>query len=150
MKNSPLIGLVALFLLVFGLWQSAQLATLEATGIRTAGRIVGFQQELRSTSNGVPSTYYDPIVKFRTQDNREIEFKDYIGRYLPIYLLGPKVTVLYSAADPRGSAMIDLGPFLNWAIPALTLLAALFAIGITLSRLRGGSERSTAETAALD
>jgi hypothetical protein len=91
MKSSPLIGLVAIFLLTFGIWQSTRLATLEATGIRTEGRIVNFKEGRSSSVGGGESTYYDPIVKFRTQDNREIEFEDSIGKYLPMYLVGPKV-----------------------------------------------------------
>lgn len=150
MKSSPFIGLIASFLLIFGIWQSAQLATLESTGIRTEGRIVGFQEESSSSSSGSRSTYYDPIVKFRTQDNREIEFKDYNGKYLPMYLAGSKVTVLYSAADPHGSAMIDLGRFLNWSIPASMLLAGLFATGMTILRMWGGSNDATTEPARLD
>jgi Protein of unknown function (DUF3592) len=150
MKSSPYIGLIASLLLIFGIWQSTQLATLEATGIRTEGRIVGFQQESSSSSSGSHSTYYDPIVKFRTQDNREIEFKDYNGKYLPMYLSGSKVTVLYSAADPHGSAMIDLGRFLNWSIPVSMLLAGLFAAGMTILRMWGGSNGATTEPAELD
>jgi len=145
MKSSPFIGLIAILLLIFGIWQSMKLATLEATGIRTEGRIVNFKERLTSTSGGGLSTHYDPIVKFRAQDNREIECED-----LPMYLLGPKVTVLYAAAEPRGTAMIDLGLVVNWAIPALTLLAGLFATGMTVLRMRGGSEDSAAEPAALD
>jgi uncharacterized protein DUF3592 len=150
MKSSPFIGLVAIFLLVFGIWQSMRLATLGTAGIRTEGRIVGFQPTWSSSASGGQSTHYDPIVKFRSQDNREIEFKDSIGRYLPMYLFGPHVTVLYSAADPRGSAMIDRGPVLNWAIPALTLLAGVFATGLTLLRMHGGSNEATTEPAELD
>ena len=150
MKSSPFIGLIAILLLIFGIWQSMKLATLEATGIRTEGRIVNFKERLTSTSGGGLSTHYDPIVKFRAQDNREIEFEDTIGKYLPMNLLGPKVTVLYAAAEPRGTAMIDLGLVVNWAIPALTLLAGLFATGMTVLRMRGGSEDSAAEPAALD
>jgi hypothetical protein len=45
------------------------------------------------------------------------------------------VTVLYNADDPRGDVMVDRGPFWNWAIPGLLLLAAallgwLFAVMI--------------------
>lgn len=150
MKSSPFIGLIAIFLLIFGIWQSMQLATLEAMGIRTEGRIVNFKERLTSSSGGGLSTHYDPIIKFRAQDNREVEFEDSIGKYLPMYLLGPKVTVLYSAADPRGSAMIDLGLVVNWAIPALTLLAGLFATGMTILRMRGGSGYAANEEPELD
>ena len=150
MKNSPLIGLVAIFLFVFGLWQSAELATLEATGIRTRGEIVDFQPTWTSSSTGGQSSHYFPIVKFRTQDNREIKFKASTSKYLSAFLFDPEVTVLYSADDPRGSAMIDLGLFLNWAIPALTLLAGLFATGMTILRMRGGSTDATTEPAELD
>ncbi len=141
MKSSPLIGLFAIVLLAYGIWQSARLAHLEMNGMRSEGRIVRFEEKWSATASGHSS--YDPIVKFRTHDNRDVEFEDTIGKYLPMYLHGSNVTVLYAADDPRGSAMIDLGLFLNWSIPASTLLAGLFATGMTLMRLRGGSERPT-------
>jgi hypothetical protein len=150
MRSALLTGLLAVFLLIFGIWQTTRLTDLEATGLRTEGRIINFKERWSSSFGGGESTHYDSIVKFRTQDNREIEFDDGIGQYLPMYLLGPKVRVLYAAADPRGSAMVDLGPVLNWVIPALTLLAGPFATGMTVLRMRVGSGDATAEPIELD
>jgi len=103
-------------------WQVATLASLEETGIRTEGQIVRSKAEWHSGNRGyIDQPNYHAIVKFRTQDNRTIEFKDFAGDQLPFFQRpGTTVTVLYHASDPLGSAIIDRGLFWNWVRLALS------------------------------
>jgi hypothetical protein len=80
---------------------------------------------LKGESSGSARQYtYHAIVRFRTDRNEAIEFRDSFGRNPPSYRAGDRVTVLYNADDPRSNVMIDRGPFWNWAIPGLLLLGA--------------------------
>ena len=119
--------LICLFVIIgiaFCAWQGIKVAKLEATGIRPDGHVVRMQarDNLNYSSHGVTgyigNTDYHAIVRFRTQDNQTIEFEDFAAEALPIFpnssYAGKTVTVLYLASDPRGYAIIDRGPFLNW------------------------------------
>jgi hypothetical protein len=120
-KAAPLVGLFAAALLAAGLYVANDVARLEASGLRAQGAVVRLKAESSSGSSGYS---YHPIVRFRTDRNVTIEFKDSVGSNPPGYRPGDKVTVLYLPDDPRGHAIIDRGPLWNWAIPVLLLLGA--------------------------
>jgi hypothetical protein len=101
---------------------------------------VRLHEEWSSSSKGSHYTYY-PVVRFRTDTNETIEFKDSMGSNPPSYRSGDKVTVLYLADAPRGNAMIDRGPFWNWAMPGGIFLAALLVGAVWQSVLRSGAAR---------
>jgi hypothetical protein len=108
-------------------WQVAKLASLEEAGIRAEGQIVRWKEEKhygngnRGVAGYIDQADYHAIVKFHTQDNRTIEFKDFAGDVLPIFQRpGTTVTVLYHGSDPLGSAIIDRGLFWNWVRLALS------------------------------
>jgi hypothetical protein len=118
---APLVAVFAAVLLVVGVYQARDVARLEASGLRAQGAVV----RLKGGSSGSARQYtYHAIVRFRTDRNEAIEFRDSFGRNPPSYRAGDRVTVLYNADDPRSNVMIDRGPFWNWAIPGLLLLGA--------------------------
>lgn len=121
-KAAPFVAAFAAILLSFGILQAREIARLEASGLRAQGEVVRLKGEWSSGSNR--SYTYHPIVRFRTDKNVTVEFKDSVGSNPPSYRPGDRVTVLYNADDPRGDAIVDRGLFWNWAVPGLLLLAA--------------------------
>ena len=129
----------AVILIGVGIHQSVKLARLESTGLRAPGEVVRLKDEYSDNGGRI----YFAVVKFRTEKNVRVEFKDSLGSNPPSYRRGDKVTVLYLADNPQ-QAMIDRGFWGNWAIPALLFLAAAFVIGLLVMMLRGGALRKTA------
>jgi hypothetical protein len=113
-------------LLGIGVFQSLRISRLEAQGLRAQGQVVRLNSEHSSGSGGY--TYY-PVVRFRTQMNSTVEFKDSVGTNPPSHRTGDKVTVLYLPGDPQRQAIIDRGFLLNWAIPGIVFL---FAAGLAV------------------
>lgn len=137
---APLLGVFAVALIVLALYQTDRTWRLEAAGLRAPGQVVRLTEEESSDS-----TSYYPVVRYRTQGNETVEFKDSIGSNPPSYRTGDKVTVLYLAGNPQRQAIIDRG-FWNWAIPALLLFGAAFVawISIVMLRSRPGLKPATA------
>jgi hypothetical protein len=133
-KAAPFIGLLALILVYLGILQGRKIAHLEAAGLRAQGQVVRLKQEYGSGS----STYY-AIVKFRTEGNQTIEFKDDVGSNPPSRRPGDTVTVLYLADNPRQEAIIDRGIGLNWAIPGIIFSVAMFLVWLIVFILRSGT-----------
>jgi hypothetical protein len=133
-KAAPLIGLFSLILVCVGILQGRKIAHLEAAGLRAQGQVVRLKQEYSSGS----STYY-AIVKFRTDGNQTIEFKDDVGSNPPSRRPGDNVTVLYLADNPRQEAIIDRGIWLNWAIPGIIFSAAVFLVWLMVFILRSST-----------
>src|SRR5439155_827275 len=79
---------------------------------------------LKSESSDHGGYSYYPIVRFRTETNALVEFKDSVGSNPPSYRVGDKVTVLYLLDNPSQEAIIDRGLFWNWAIPAFLFVGA--------------------------
>jgi len=134
-KWAPVVGLFAFILLGVAIYQGANIARLEASGLRAQGQVVSLKSEYSSGSSGGSTIYY-PIVRYRTGTNVPVEFKDSIGSNPPSYRAGDKVTVLYLADNPSKQAIIDRGVFWNWAIPVLLFIAAglLFWLFVTMLR----------------
>ena len=140
-KAAPLIGLFAVLLLGFAIYQGRKIARLEAAGLRAPGEVVRLKEEYSSSGGG----HYDyfAVVKFRTDNNVTVEFKDDIGSNPPSHRPGDKVTVLYLADTPQRDAIVDRGIWWNWAIPAILVLAAGFVMGLLVVVLRSGASRKT-------
>lgn len=134
-KAAPLVGLFAVALLAAGLYVATDLWRLETSGLRAPGTVVRLKAE---SSSGDSSSSYHPVVRFRTDRNVTIEFKDSVGTNPPSYRPGDEVTVLYRPDDPRRHAIIDRGPLLNWAIPAVLLLGAALLGWLSVWMRRGG------------
>ena len=137
-KAAPIVGIFAVILFGAGLYESAKIARLEATGLRAQGEVVRLKAESSSSNNGY--SYY-PIVRFSTANNARVEFKDSIGSNPPSYRAGDKVTVLYLADNPSQEAIIDRGLFWNWAIPAFLVVGAVLLLCLLLFMLRTGRQQ---------
>jgi hypothetical protein len=121
----PVVAAVAVLLVAIGIYQSIRISRLEAAGLRAEGQVVRMKGESSSGSR----TSYHAIVRFRTDKNATVEFKDDVGTNPPSHRAGDKVTVLYLAGDPRRQAIIDRGFLLNWLIPGIVFL---FAAGLAM------------------
>jgi hypothetical protein len=141
-KAAPYIGLFAVILAGVGIFQGMKIAHLEAVGLRAPGEVVRLMEE----SSSGPSTYY-AIVKYQTDRNESVEFKDNIGSNPPSHRPGDKVTVLYLADDPR-EAVVDRGIGWNWAIPGIMILSAAFLVWLLVATLRSGTPLSSGQVAA--
>jgi hypothetical protein len=75
------------------------------------------------------TTYY-PIVRFRTERNVVVEFKDDVGSNPPSHRTGDRVTVLYLADDSRSQAIVGRGVWWNWGIPGVIFAFAAFLVGL--------------------
>lgn len=134
-KIAPILGVFAIILVCVGIYESVKIARLEATGLRTQGEVVRLSSEYSSGSGGGHYSYY-PIVRFRTEKNVAVEFKDSVGSNPPSHRSGDKVTVLYLPNNPQKEAIIDRGIFWNWAIPAVVFISALVVVLILIGTLR--------------
>jgi hypothetical protein len=132
-KMAPFVGAFAMALLFVAAMQTRDIARLEARGLRAAGEVVRLKGEWSSGRN---STYtYHAIVRFRVGETTGVEFKDSVGSSPASYRPGDKVTVLY-LADDLGSAIVDRGVVLNWAIPALLFIGAGLLAWLTAAMAR--------------
>lgn len=133
-RAAPLIGIFAVGLIAVAIYQGARIARLETSGLRADGQVVRLKSE---PGAGGHASYY-PVVRYRTEKNTQVTFKDAFGSNPPSYRAGDKVTVLYLADDPLNEAIIDRGMLWNGAIPALLLIAAALLIWLMLSLVRKG------------
>jgi hypothetical protein len=125
-KLAPFLGVFAVILVAVGVYQSVRISRLEAAGLRTQGQVVRMKEE-HSSGGGSHYSYY-AVVRFRTDRNATVEFKDDVGSNPPSHRPGDKVTVLYLANDPQRQAIIDRGFWWNWAIPGIVFLSAAFVV----------------------
>jgi hypothetical protein len=135
-KAAPFIGLSAVILAGAGIFQGMKIAHLDTAGLRAQGEVVRLKEESGSGS----SSYY-AVVKYRTDRNESVEFKDNVGSNPPSHRPGDKVTVLYLADDPR-EAIVDRGLGWNWAIPGIMVLSAAFLLWLLIAILRAGPPAS--------
>jgi hypothetical protein len=133
-KAVPFLGIFAVVLLLVGIYESVDIARLETVGFRAQGQVVRLKSEYSSGSNGGHYTSY-AIVRFRTENNVTVEFKDNVGADPPTYRAGDRVTVLYLPANPQKDVIIDRGIW-NWAIPGVVFLAVAFIV-VLLIGMRG-------------
>jgi hypothetical protein len=142
-KAAPLIGLFAVVLVAVGLFQARKIAHLEAAGLRAQGVVVRLKEE----SDSGRSSYY-AIVKYKTDRNETVEFKDNVGSNPPGHRRGDQVTVLYLADNPQQEAMVDRGIWWNWAIPAIIFSVAAFLVWVMVFTLRSGTPLGTPAAAS--
>ena len=142
-KNSkqvaPFVGVFAVVLLGVGIYQARDIARLESSGLRAQGEVVRLIGESSSGSSGRYGYY--AIVRYRTERNVRVEFRDNVGSNPPSHRPGDKVTVLYLADNPRGQAIVDRGLWWNWAIPAILFLSAGLLVWLLVFVLRSGAIR---------
>jgi uncharacterized protein DUF3592 len=138
-RAAPFVGIFAVALLGVGIYQARDLARLESSGLRAQGEVERLVGE--SSSKGGYS--YHAIVRYRTEKNIRVEFKDNVGSNPPSYRPGDKVTVLYLANNPRGQAIIDRGLWWNWAIPGILFLAAALVAWLFMVMLGIGATRKS-------
>jgi len=141
-KAVPLVGVFAVILVGVGIFQSLKIARLEAVGLRAPGAVVRLKEEHGSNQ----SSYY-AIVRFRTNRNESIEFKDNIGSNPPGRQPGDQVTVLYLADNPREEAIIDRGIGWNWGIPGIIMLVAAGLVWLMVALRRNGTPASASQGA---
>jgi hypothetical protein len=134
-KVAPFLAVFAVILVAVGIYQSKTIARLEASGLRANGEVVRLKDEYSSGSGGGHYSYY-AIVRFRTDKNVTLEFKDNVGSNPPNHRPGDKVTVLYLPDNPQREAIIDRGIWWNWAIPGVVFLFAAFLVLILIGILR--------------
>jgi hypothetical protein len=131
----PILVIFAVILVSVGIYQSKTIARLEASGLRAQGEVVRLSNEYNSGSGGGHYSYYT-IVRFRTEKNVTLEFKDIVSSNPPSHRPGDKVSVLYLPDDPRKEAIIDRGIWWNWAIPGIVFLFAAFIVLMLIGILR--------------
>jgi hypothetical protein len=134
-KYVPIVAAFAVILISVGVFQSYKISRLQATGLRAEGIVTRLKGEWSSGSSR--STYmYHAVVRFRTDKNVSVEFKDNFGSNPPTHQPGDKVTVLYLSENPQHEAMIDRGFLLNWTIPGIIFLFAAFLVVLALGMRR--------------
>ena len=127
-KAAPFLGFFAVVLVCIGIYQSIRIARLEASGLRAQGQVVRMKEE---SSSGSGYTYH-AIVRFRTEKNVTVEFKDDVGSNPPGHRPGDKVNVLYLADRPRQEAIIDRGRVWNWMTPGIVFSCAVLVVGLMI------------------
>jgi hypothetical protein len=138
-RAAPLVGIFAVALLAGGIYQAGDLARLELSGLRAQGEV----ERLVGESSSRGSYSYHAIVRYRTEKNIRIDFKDNVGSNPPSYRPGDRVTVLYLPDNPRGKAIIDRGVFWNWAIPGMLFVVAAFLAWLFVVMLGIGMTRKS-------
>jgi hypothetical protein len=113
-KWLPIVALIAVALLVFGVWRGRELVLLQSMGSRAEGTVVRIESKHDSSGEGGGTTYYS-VVRFEAEDGGDVTFRDGIGASHPIDRRGEILGVMYDPAIPA-TAMIDRGMW-NWAIP---------------------------------
>jgi hypothetical protein len=137
-RAAPIVGIFAVVLFAVGIYQSIKIARLEATGLRAQGEVI----RLKSESSDHGSYSYYPIVRFRTENNTRVEFKDSVGSNPPSYRVGDTVAVLYLADNPSQEATIDRGLFWNWFFPALLFAGAVLLLCLLLAMRRTARQQA--------
>ena len=138
-KAALFLGVFAVILVSVGFYESVKIFHLEARGLRAPGEVVRLKEEYGSGSGAGHYSYY-AIVRFHTEKNVTVEFKDNVGSNPPSHRPGDKVTVLY-LPNSRQEAIIDRGVWWNWAIPGIVFLSAVFIVLILIGMLRTGMTR---------
>lgn len=136
-KYAPILAAFAVILASIGVYQSFKISRLQTTGLRAEGQVARLKGEWSSGSGKSTYNYY-AIVRFRTDRNESVEFKDSFGSNPPSHQPGDKVTVLYLSGNPRHEAMIDRGLLLNWTIPGIIFLSAAFVVALAIGMRRSG------------
>lgn len=141
------IAFAALLIGVFALWSAVD---LYAAGSRTQGTV----QEIRRTSSivteeitlatghkvrrDVERSSYAPVVRFTTQEGREIEFHGRGGSGTS-FSPGDKVTIIHDRTNPSRARIMS---FLDLWLPAVVAFAVAVIFGGAVKLSRWGRRRS--------
>jgi hypothetical protein len=102
---------VGIFLLVFGYWIGRDHCRLLFFGVKTHGKLVGYQQQDFPNSGGVHwNSASMPVIEFEVQQ-RTVRFRDWVGSNFRTPM-GGLVGIFYDPERPS-NAMIDR-PVMNW------------------------------------
>jgi hypothetical protein len=137
-KWLPLVALLGIGVLAFGIWRGRDLVVLQSIGSRADGTVVRIESKSNPGSEGSQTTYYS-VVRFETASGREVTFRDSIGSSHPIDKRGEIVGVIYSPEDLE-RAIIDRGIW-NWAIPGGCGLIGALVLVASLRGLAGAYRR---------
>lgn len=135
------IGAAALLIGIFALWSATD---LYAAGARAEGRVVEIRESRsivteevttpagREVRRDVERTSYAPVVRFTTQEGREIEFHGRGGSGTD-FAEGDTVTVVYDRDNPSRARIVS---FVDLWLPAVVAfaVAVLFGGAASLSR----------------
>jgi hypothetical protein len=141
-KWLPLVALLGIGVLAFGIWRGRDLVVLQSIGSRAEGTVVRIESKSNPGSEGSQTTYYS-VVRFETANGREVTFRDSIGSSHPIDKRGEIVGVIYSPEDLE-HAIIDRGIW-NWAIPGGCGLIGALILVASLRGLAGAHRRRVGE-----
>jgi hypothetical protein len=140
-KWLPLVALLGLGILVFGIWRGRDLVVLQSVGSRSDGTVVRIESKSNPGSETSQTTYYS-VVRFESASGREVTFRDGIGSNHPIDKRGEIVGVIYDPEDLE-RAIIDRGIW-NWAIPGGCGLFGVLILAASLRGLAGAHRRRVA------
>jgi hypothetical protein len=135
------IGVAALLIGIFALWSATD---LYAAGARAEGQVVEIRESRsivteevttpagREVRRDVERTSYAPVVRFTTQEGREIEFHGRGGSGTD-FAEGDTVTVVYDRDNPSRARIVS---FVDLWLPAAVAfaVAVLFGGAASLSR----------------
>lgn len=110
--------------------------------VRVASKAQGTVVQL-ARSRSSDSTTYAPVVRYRTEGGREVEFVSNVSSDPPAYSVGEKVEVLYRPEQPEKGEINSI--FQLWFGPMLLggLGSAFFVIGtvvVLASRRKAGAD----------
>lgn len=142
------IAAVALLIGIFALWSATD---LYAAGGRAEGRVVEIRESRsivteevttpagREVRRDVERTSYAPVVRFTTQEGREIEFHGRGGSGTD-FAEGDRVTVVYDRSNPSRARIVS---FLDLWLPAAVAFAVVVLFGGAASLSRRTRRRAS-------
>ncbi|TAJ90529.1 DUF3592 domain-containing protein [Reyranella sp.] len=143
------ISITALVIGIFALWSATD---LYASGGRAQGTVVEIRKSSsivteevtlatgREVRRDVEQDSYAPVVRFTTQEGREIEFHGRGGSGTS-FAEGDVVTVVYDRTNPSRARIVS---FLDLWLPAVVAFAVAFLFGGSAKLSRWMRRRSTA------
>lgn len=94
---------------------------------RASGTVVEVVARSGTDSNGNPTTYYYPVVEFRTASGQSVRQQAATGSNPPSHRVGETVEMVYDPSDPQGARINDFTSI--WLLPAVLLgIGAIFAL----------------------
>ena len=110
---------------------AAVLWLLQRRWVRAAGRARG--EVIDVVKRGPRATNLVPMIRFRTEDGREITFRGGVGSRPPAHRTGDTVPVLYDRAVPTRAAVDSTLVVMLLPIIFAANALAFLAIGIALA-----------------
>lgn len=130
------LGVMTLFGVIFGIWQTVEMTTLVFAGKTAEGEVVRI--EIGRGRRGRTSHY--PIVEFQA-NNQTYSIKG--ASWITDYKVGEKVSVIYREAVPQKG---HIHTFVQiWMVPILAFVIAIIAGFAGWKRLKGDSDGKMAE-----